>query len=97
MKRIQARDCNRMEVEDKEKGKTKKRKRTRSTRRGRIKKDLGKRPDGGHSLYEEEIGEDNRCGVDSRTTMDMCSMQNRNSQLRHNHVVPALTGRCICV
>lgn len=45
----------------------------------------------------EDRREDNRCGVDSRTTMDMCSMQNRNSQLRHNHVVPALTGRCICV
>ena len=30
-------------------------------------------------------------GVDSRATVDMCSMQNRGSELRHNHVVPALT------
>lgn len=36
------------------------------------------------------------CGVDSRTAWTCASMQNY-SQLRHNHVVPALTGRCICV
>lgn len=39
---------------------------------------------------------DNRCGVDSRTAWT-CAPCKIVSQLRHNHVVPALTGRCICV
>jgi len=39
---------------------------------------------------------DNRRGVDSRATW-MCAPCKMHFQLRHNHVVPALTGRCICV
>lgn len=36
-------------------------------------------------------------GVNSRTPVDICSMQNRGSELRHNHVVPALTVFSISV
>lgn len=51
----------------------------------------------GGQLFEKESRQrDNRCGVDSRTAWT-CAPCKIVSQLRHNHVVPALTGRCICV
>jgi len=47
-------------------------------------------------VRKRKPAKDNRCGVDSRTAWT-CAPCKIVSQLRHNHVVPALTGRCICV